>query len=397
VPTALHGDPRALIRRILTNPLLSQMDIAPSSQRASLFPFDAPELSLWYSGQTALWQAGAMLGMRPGERILVPAYCCGFEVAVLCQYGFRLSYYRILPDLRPDLAHLAALCQEPARALLLIHHFGLSQITAPLLQFVRDHDLLLIEDCAHGLYSTTLDRLPLGSFGDAAIFSLRKSLPLPDGGALVVRQRNGAAVAGHGRRPGLIKAAGRMKYLLEKEAESRWPRLVDAARMIPQVLPVWRQARASASSPAAPEAAARFDFDHARGAWRMSRLAHFILERVDHHAIRAQRQRAYRMLQEGVRQGSRLRPLTCGVHPGACPWLFPVWAHDPARLRRHLLARDIESHCFWATPHPDVPALGFQFEDALRGHVLVLPVHQNLRPADLEKMIHVLNCWNEDS
>jgi len=44
--------------------------------------------------------------------------------------------------------------------------------------------LLLIEDCAQALLSK-FGESPLGSFGDVAIFSIRKTLPVPDGGALV--------------------------------------------------------------------------------------------------------------------------------------------------------------------------------------------------------------------
>src|SRR6185295_8963011 len=49
-------------------------------------------------------------------------------------------------------------------------------------------------DCAHALYSRLGDR-SLGTFGDIAIFSPWKSLPLPDGGLLVLNRPDLQATA----------------------------------------------------------------------------------------------------------------------------------------------------------------------------------------------------------
>ena len=57
----------------------------------------------------------------------------------------------------------------------------------------------VIEDAAHGLFSLDPAGRPLGSRGDAAVFCPRKSLGVPDGGAVLVRDGSPRTVE---RRPG---------------------------------------------------------------------------------------------------------------------------------------------------------------------------------------------------
>ena len=52
-------------------------------------------------------------------------------------------------------------------------------------QLAEQHGLPLIEDCALSLLSADGDT-PLGTTGDVAIFCLYKTLPVPNGGAMVV-------------------------------------------------------------------------------------------------------------------------------------------------------------------------------------------------------------------
>jgi hypothetical protein len=74
---------------------------------------------------------------------------------------------------------------DRTRAIVVIHEYGyphpeLIQLCA----VARARGIPVIEDCVHSLDSTLNDE-PLGSFGDYAIFSLSKVLPVPAGGILV--------------------------------------------------------------------------------------------------------------------------------------------------------------------------------------------------------------------
>ena len=68
---------------------------------------------------------------------------------------------------------------------MLIHYLGFPGPVQEVRALCQRRGLALIEDCAHALFSRLGDR-SLGTFGDLAIFSPWKSLPLPDGGLLRV-------------------------------------------------------------------------------------------------------------------------------------------------------------------------------------------------------------------
>jgi hypothetical protein len=74
---------------------------------------------------------------------------------------------------------------ERTRAIVAIHEFGYPHPQLDeLFRAARERGIPLIEDCAHSLDST-VDETPLGSFGDFAIFSLPKVLPVRSGGIVV--------------------------------------------------------------------------------------------------------------------------------------------------------------------------------------------------------------------
>jgi len=68
-----------------------------------------------------------------------------------------------------------------------VHYFGRPANIFSLREIADKYNIPLIEDCAHVLYGE-LNRKPLGSIGDYAIFSVRKMLVLPDGGYLTVNR-----------------------------------------------------------------------------------------------------------------------------------------------------------------------------------------------------------------
>jgi dTDP-4-amino-4,6-dideoxygalactose transaminase len=69
-------------------------------------------------------------------------------------------------------------------ALLVIHYFGFCQVKIKeLATYCKEHNILLIEDCAHTL-GGKYNGKDLGSYGDFSFHSLHKVLPLNNGGLL---------------------------------------------------------------------------------------------------------------------------------------------------------------------------------------------------------------------
>ncbi|MDX1540627.1 MAG: DegT/DnrJ/EryC1/StrS family aminotransferase, partial [Geminicoccaceae bacterium] len=376
----------ALRRRTLHAPLLSQTPWAGPCARS--WTFSGARVSYWHSARVALWQGVRRLGLEPGARVLVPGYCCGVEVAALLDAGLEVDYYRVLPDLTPDLDHLEQLARAPARALFLIHYFGLPQPLEPLVAFARERGLRLIEDAAHGLFARQPDGAALGSEADLAVFSLRKHLPVPDGGLLVLRGGE-AGSAVRTRRPELKRTAKTVGYLAAIELEHRWPRLNDDLRRLLRRPNGPRFADVAGAAPADLVAAADplgKEFDPGAVGTNASWLSRTVYRWAGADEIRERRFRNFSTLQRAAQAAPGLRPLFTRLPDGASPWLFPVVAERAEDLRRFLWCNGVASIGFWRYVHPTIPRHLFPFEEGLRGRVVALPVHQGLSSDEIARI-----------
>jgi hypothetical protein len=134
-------------------------------------------------GRHALAAALRIAGVTAGDTVLLPEYICREVLAALHAVEATPAYYPVGPDLTPgcDSSRLPA-----AKAVLAVDYFGFPQDLAPFTQYCARSGAVLIEDNAHGLFSRDAEGRALGARGDLGIFSLRKTLPAPDGAALAV-------------------------------------------------------------------------------------------------------------------------------------------------------------------------------------------------------------------
>lgn len=192
------------------------------------------------------------------------------------------------------------------RAVLCTHYFGFPQALKALRALCDEHSVYLIEDCAHALFSCSGDGY-LGTWGDASVFSLRKTLPVPNGGALVLN------------RPGLVLP----HELYGPPWPTTWSKTADLVKK--WVLqhfssPLQRPMRAFATGFAFVGIGIRvlhrfcllnplavcdpddenFDFDDAVLDWNMAKLGHRILGNIEPTAIVARRRTNYSTLLAGL-------------------------------------------------------------------------------------------------
>lgn len=341
-------------------------------------PLDRAGVTFWYSGRPAIFQMARAVGLTPGDRVLAPAYSCGSEIDALLRAGLEVDHYRVHADLTPDLDHLAALSSVPARALYVTHYFGFAQPMAELLGLAQAKGLLLLEDNAHGLYSSDASGRPLGTIGDAGIFSFTKSLAIPDGGALILN-RAPAREPPRARRPGARAMAGRVKYMVgETLAIARAP----GSPPVP------------ANGPApGPPPMELMRLRPERAGWGMSPGAWHLLTRTPHPQIFRRRRENFSCLAGAFEPGAGIRPLFSRLPDGCCPNFFPVLADDPVPLHRHLLAHGVQTKRTWSYFHDAYPADRFEFESRLKRCVIALPVHQDLGPEHMRRIADVLARW----
>lgn len=337
------------------------------------FPFDAPGTVLTHNGRFAIRDGLRALSLPAGGRILMPAWHCGSETDAVLAAGGQVSLYRTGRDLRADLDEIRArLRQGGIWGLYAIHYFGYPQPSKALAALAKEYGAVLIEDLALGLFSKDSNGAWLGSQGDMSVFSLVKTLPLPDGGALWLNPSRAAERRPPGPWP--VKAAlSGMKGLARR---SFYP----------------AKLATDAEEEAAREAwHARSGIGATDLCGGISPFSKLLLTRVDaDRAIRLHR-RNYTALHEGVPRKAGMRPLLPTLPEGACPAFFPLYTPEAPRVHAALQAEGIQSVRFWRQRHPAAPLDGFPEVLDLKRNVLRLPVHGGIGPEAVQRICRVLD------
>ncbi|MGE3272013.1 MAG: DegT/DnrJ/EryC1/StrS family aminotransferase [Chloroflexota bacterium] len=325
------------------------------------------------SGRAALLAGLRALEIGPGDDVLLPAYLCESVVTPVEAAGARPIFYAVGKRLEVDVAGVEAAITPATRAVLLIHYLGFPGPVAALRELCDRRGVALIEDCAHALFSQHAGR-PLGSWGDLAIFSPWKSLPLPDGGLLRVNRPDLAATV-PADRPGGFQTMKRLAYrsLGSVEQLLGWsPR----ARLLQR--PALRQSLHQQVSAGPVEELAGSSV-----AWRLyqaARAAHIV----------GRRRRHYARLLDVCRTLTWARPIFDNLPEGVCPLGLPLVAEDRNHWRDVLLGRGVNVRTYWEQLPPGVDPARFPDAAWLRDRILVLPVHQGLTNEGVEWLARLL-------
>lgn len=324
------------------------------------YPLGSHGAGLFARARHALFHGVRNLGLIPGDQVLVPAYHHGSEVEALIRADLEPRFYEAGERLEPDPEELASLVGSRVRALHLTHYLGFPQDVARWRRWADDHGLLLIEDAAQAWLADS-DGAPAGSAGDIALVCYYKTVGVPEGAALVTRELVPP--------PSLDDRRGLWQVVRRHGA---W---VAARSAVANGLSRSLQGR---GNPAPEREWALGDPD--AGVWR---TVPWLLPRLCDPGIAARRRANYRMLLEALGPECVPTPFE-RVPSGASPFAFPVETDDKAELLRRLASRGIEGLDFWSVPHPTLPANEFPGARSRRERTVGLPVHQELRPKDLE-------------
>lgn len=135
-------------------------------------------------GRQALAEAFHLAGIGRGDEVLLPGFLCAEVLSSLATVGAIPRFYIVDELLHADVSSWESMPTKNVRAVLAINYFGFPQPLDQMRGWCRAHGATLIEDNAHGFLSSDGEK-PLGRRGDLGVFSLRKTLALPNGGALV--------------------------------------------------------------------------------------------------------------------------------------------------------------------------------------------------------------------
>jgi hypothetical protein len=339
------------------------------------FPLEAPRTTLYYFARNAVYHGARLLGLA-GREVLVPAYHHGVEVGALAAAGAIPRFVRVDGRMRLDLEDAERRIGPRTRALYVIHYAGFAQPMDEVNALARRRGLLVVEDCALSLLAAEGVR-PLGSTGHLGVFCFYKTLPVPNGGALVV---NDPGVAGAPAAPAPAPLASTLSHAAGSLLANVALRFGDAGEALRAGV---RRAYALArgASGLSPVSTGTMTFDPARKDLGMSPLSALVARRLDPDEIVAARRRNYFLLLGRLRD--RVPPVFGEVPAGACPLFYPLLCEDKAAVAARLLARGVETVDFWREGDARCPTDEFPETASLRRRVLELPVHQDLGPEDM--------------
>ncbi len=123
------------------------------------------------SGTDALHLALLAAGIGPGDEVITPAFTFIATAEAIRYVGARPVFVDIEPDtFNLDVASVEAAITPKTRAILPVHLFGQPADMPALMELARQHDLLVIEDCAQS-FGADIDSKMTGGIGLAGCHS----------------------------------------------------------------------------------------------------------------------------------------------------------------------------------------------------------------------------------
>src|SRR5437763_831452 len=231
-------------------------------------------------------------------------------------------------------------------------------------QLANELGVPVIEDCALALLSRDGEK-PLGSFGDLSVYCLYKTIPVPNGGALLARgdYAKKLDLLAPVQPPPLTSTASHLIGSMLSNLELRTGEVGRRARQVMRDASRWVVRRANVERVAT--GTQHFNIDDVE--LGMSAASHLVLRNQDAAGIVERRRRNYFLLYAALRDVAP--PVTGELKPGVCPLFYPMPVDDKAGAMARLLARGVETVDIWRVRHPVVPPGAFPETARLRERV----------------------------
>ena len=143
------------------------------------------------NGTTALHVALVALGVKAGDEVIIPTVTYVATANAVRYCGAIPVLADVLPGtLNIDPAELDRLFSSKTKGVISVHLYGVPADVVSVGDFCRSHEIFHLEDAAES-HGATVNGAPVGSFGDAAIFSFfgNKIITTGEGGAVTTNSQ----------------------------------------------------------------------------------------------------------------------------------------------------------------------------------------------------------------
>ena len=161
------------------------------------------------SGTSALQVAMEVIGLKPGDEVLVPSHTFIASVSPIIHRGAKPILVDIdINTYTMDVEDVKNKITSKTKAIIPVHLYGHPCRMSELVEISKDNNLLMIEDCAQA-HGAMYKGKKVGTFGDINCFSFFPSKIMTvagDGGMIVTNNKelaeNASALIDTGRLPG---------------------------------------------------------------------------------------------------------------------------------------------------------------------------------------------------
>ena len=376
--------------RIPTSPVLSFTSFSGDKHQHVLSVLDAGRVEFVTSGTIAIALSLQQMKIGKNDKVLLPAYHCIAMVEPVVWANATPVFYKINADTSVDLDDIRTRLDSSTKLLLITHYFGFHQDLSKLRIFCDEHNILMLEDCAHAFFGEYEGR-PLGSFGDYAIASTMKFFPASEGGCLVSShhpitslQLESAGIAFE------VKAA---LDALERGFEYGRMGLLHKIMYLPIYLKnlirgfVKKRVQSEENDSEPDFSEKEFEIEEAWLNKASSFFSQYLIRRMSQTRIVVSRRKNYTILLEGLSGLSGCRPLFNKLPDGVVPYVFPLFVEEPEKFFKPLKNHGVPVIRFgeflWRGMDMDTCPVS----TSLSKRVFQFPCHQELTPTELNWMI----------
>ncbi len=358
-----------MVRYIPNQPTLSLSIL----NRKKNIDFDFKNPIFYPCARNALYSILNSINLSKTENILFPSYICETPIKSALRFTNNIRFYRITKDLRINFNDFKVNINKNTKAAVIVHYFGFGRDIKKVQSICKKNNIYLIEDCAQSLFSRYNEKL-LGSFGDFAFFSLRKSLPLFEGAASISNNNSFNLPANKKRRLSLDYNIYKLeKYLdaLNKKINFRLQRSVSTIEKRNKNKLKERKLYSDPSKYA-----------------KIGTLTKHIIKNSDSKEIIKQRRKNFSFLLQNLDNAQKIKPIFNSLPEGICPLAFPILAENRTDIVKKLRNSNIEAQKHWDTLIPkEIDRKKFTATDYLAKRELSLPIHQDLNENHMELII----------
>jgi len=369
-------------RNVLTKTALPRLsDFFPLIQRTMPEPFASHSTWFTMNGRNAIYYALNLLSINKGDVVLLPSFHCTAMVDPVIAYGAQVKYYTVNRDLSLNLQEIELHVKNGAAVVLCVHFFGFPAPVEELLRICSAYGIRLIEDCTHGLFGR-IGNKHMGTFGHAAIFSFRKTLPVQDGAALLLTRKQEITDMPKLKAPAIYHL--RMakwtyeKLLLANNNEGHANRQVIESSITSSTTIDGIDYHKGPDSQENPTFVTQWLN------WPMSVPSKWILRRSKPELLLQRRRSNYEQLHKHLKKINKLHPCYPKLRKGVCPLGYPFIFEYRRRVDRSLRRLGIAAFSFGEILHPSLPQKRFPDALYLSKNLTILPIHQGLSENDID-------------